>query len=138
MKNVAETTHLTKRGDRWHYYRRVPTSLVPIVGKTFIKKSLGTSDLKEARVLRNALNVQVDAEFAALGGSLSNTYAPSLAVNVNGSGNPKHDRALADMIADQVDAKLKANSGQGNFRMSSGNALAATQAKLSRAAKRRG
>lgn len=63
---MAETTHLTKRGDRWHYYRRVPTALVHIVGKTFIKKSLGTSDLKEARVLRNALNVQVDAEFAAL------------------------------------------------------------------------
>ena len=63
---MAETIHLTKRGYRWHYYRRVPTAHVSIVGKTFIKKSLGTSDLKEARVLRNALNVQVDAEFAAL------------------------------------------------------------------------
>lgn len=50
----------------------------------------------------------------------------------------KQDRALADLIADQVDAKLKANSGQGSFRMSSGSALAATQAKLNRAASRRG
>ncbi|MCE8510993.1 site-specific integrase [Ruegeria pomeroyi] len=62
---MAETHHLQKRGQTWHYYRRVPTVLVPVVGKTFVKKSLGTSDLKEAKILRNALNVQIDAEFAA-------------------------------------------------------------------------
>lgn len=62
---MAETHHLQKRGQTWHYYRRVPTALVPVVGKTFIKQSLGTTDLKAAKILRNALNVKVDAEFAA-------------------------------------------------------------------------
>lgn len=62
---MAETHHLQKRGQNWHYYRRVPTALVPLVGKAFVKKSLGTSDLKVAKILRNALNVQIDAEFAA-------------------------------------------------------------------------
>ncbi|SIO36044.1 hypothetical protein SAMN05444722_1663 [Rhodovulum sp. ES.010] len=52
---MAETHHLQKRGQTWHYYRRVPTALVRVVGKTFVKKSLGTSDLKEAKILRNAL-----------------------------------------------------------------------------------
>ncbi len=62
---MAETHHLQKRGTTWHYYRRVPTALVPLIGKTFIKQSLGTKDLKAAKVLRNALNVKIDAEFAA-------------------------------------------------------------------------
>lgn len=96
---------------------------------------------RQHRQLLEAINSGRVPAFAAggmVGGSLSNTYAPSLAINVQGSGNPKQDRNLADMIADQVDAKLKANSGQGNFRMASGSALAATQAKLSRAASRRG
>ena len=62
---MAETHHLQKRGNTWHYYRRVPTALVPLVGKTFVKKSLGTPDLKKAKASRNALNVQIDMEFAA-------------------------------------------------------------------------
>ncbi|VDC24363.1 site-specific integrase [Pseudogemmobacter humi] len=65
MKIVAETHHLQKRGSIWHYYRRVPLPLVPFIGRAFIKKSLGVSDLKQAKVLRNALNVKVDAQFAA-------------------------------------------------------------------------
>lgn len=65
MKPVAETHHLQQRGSIWHYFRRVPVPLVPIIGKTFIKKSLGVSELKQAKILRNALNVQVDAQFAA-------------------------------------------------------------------------
>jgi len=96
---------------------------------------------RQHRQLLEAVNSGRVPAFAAggmVGGSLSSTYAPSLAINVQGSGNPKQDRALADMIADQVDAKLKANSGQGSFRMASGSALASTQAKLSRAASRRG
>lgn len=64
MKQVAETHHLQKRGNFWHYYRRVPKSLVSVIGKSFIKKSLGTQDLKSAKNLRNVLNVRYDAEFA--------------------------------------------------------------------------
>jgi len=65
MKPVAETHHLQRRGSIWHYYRRVPLHLVPVIGRKFIKQSLGVSDLKQAKVLRNALNVKVDVQFAA-------------------------------------------------------------------------
>lgn len=43
------------------------------------------------------------------GGNFANTYAPSLAINVNGSGNPRQDTQLASMIADHVNRALKAN-----------------------------
>lgn len=49
----------------------------------------------------------------------------------------KQDHAIASMTADQLDAKLKANSGQGSYRMASGSALVSTQATLSRAVSRR-
>jgi len=53
MKKVADNQFLQLRGKVWTYYRRVPTDLVPALGRTFIKKSLGTPDIKEARRLRN-------------------------------------------------------------------------------------
>lgn len=62
---MAETHHLHKHGQTQHFCRRVQIVLVPVVGKTFVKKSPETSDLEEAKILRNALNVQIDAEFAA-------------------------------------------------------------------------
>lgn len=69
MKKVTETNHLQKRRNIWYYYRRVPVELISKVGKTFIKKSLSTSNLKEAKIRRNALNVKFDAEFAAADGT---------------------------------------------------------------------
>lgn len=42
----------------------------------------------------------------------------------------KQNHILANMLADQVDAKLKSNSGQGRFRIASGKAVAYTHAKL--------
>ncbi len=65
MKEVSRTLYLVKRGEVWHYHRRVPTQLVPIVGRQFVKKSLGVTDLKSAQRLRNALTIKVDAEFEA-------------------------------------------------------------------------
>ena len=62
---MAETLYLTKRGEIWQYFRRVPTPLVSVIGRKFIKQSLGVSDLKTAKRLRNALNIKVDAEFMA-------------------------------------------------------------------------
>ena len=72
MKDVSKNQYLTKRGDVWHYHRRVPTPLVPVLGKQFIKKSLAVTDLKTAQRLRNAFNVKVDAEFAAAEKAISN------------------------------------------------------------------
>ncbi|EBA12236.1 site-specific integrase [Roseobacter sp. CCS2] len=64
MKDVSNKQYLTRRGEVWHYHRRVPVHLVKIVGKTFIKKSLNVADLKSAMRLRNAYTIQVDAMFA--------------------------------------------------------------------------
>lgn len=67
---------------------------------------------KKHRRLLDAINSGHVPAFAA-GGSIrggtfapSTTYAPSLAINVAGSGNPRQDAALAGMIAAQVDRSL--------------------------------
>jgi integrase len=66
MEKVADNQFLQKRGDNWSYFRRVPAHLVPLLKRTFIKKSLSTSDIKKARSLRNIETVRVDALFARL------------------------------------------------------------------------
>jgi integrase len=71
--------HLLNRGGRWVYQRRVPTRLVPILGKPFIKKALGTSDVVEARRLRNVEDVLTDALFASAEKSGS---APALTMSL--------------------------------------------------------
>jgi len=65
MTEVAETLHLQKRGGVWYFFRRVPKPLVPIIGKTFIKRSLGTGKLAEAKRLRTIQELSADALFAA-------------------------------------------------------------------------
>ncbi|EEB86037.1 site-specific integrase [Roseobacter sp. GAI101] len=57
--------YLVRRGNIWHYSRRVPQNARKYIGTQFIKKSLGVSDVKEARRLRNIYSIQVDARFAA-------------------------------------------------------------------------
>lgn len=62
---MAATNHLQKRGGVWYYYRRVPKHLVPALGKQFIKRSLGTGDLREAKQFRTVCELHADAQFAA-------------------------------------------------------------------------
>ena len=64
---MAESIYLILRGNTWHFMRRVPLHLVPVIGKTFIKKSLETADFKVAKIRRNAMSVETDAQFAAAG-----------------------------------------------------------------------
>ncbi len=66
MNSVADTFHLQKRGDVWHYYRRVPKHLVQVLGKGFIKRSLGVTSRSEAKRLRAIEDVKTDALFASL------------------------------------------------------------------------
>ena len=66
MNEVADNQFLQLRGKVWSYYRRVPTALVAAVGSNFIKKSLRTSDIQEARKLRNLETVRIDAWFERL------------------------------------------------------------------------
>ena len=62
---MAESIYLILRGNTWHFRRRVPLHLLPVIGKTFIKKSLETADFKVAKIRRNAMSVETDAQFAA-------------------------------------------------------------------------
>lgn len=67
----------------------------------------------------------------------SQTYAPSLAINVHGSGNGRQDAQLASMIADHVDRSLRANQPD-SFRRSQSQALAKQAAAMQHAAGRNG
>lgn len=68
---MAETHHLQKRGNTWYFIRRVPRHLVPIIGRKFFKTSLGTADLKVAKVRRSAAELVLDAKFAAAEAALT-------------------------------------------------------------------
>ncbi len=68
---MSQTHHLQKRGNTWHFIRRVPSHLVPVIGKTMIKKSLATPDLKVAKVRRSAVELAVDALFEAAEAALA-------------------------------------------------------------------
>ncbi|PWV94125.1 site-specific integrase [Phyllobacterium myrsinacearum] len=63
---MSETLHLQKRGEVWHYYRRVPKHLVDALGRTFIKRSLGVTSRADAKRLRAIEDVKTDALFASL------------------------------------------------------------------------
>lgn len=72
MKLVSDTYHLQRRGASWHYVRRVPSNLVGVLGKKFIKKSLGKIDKAHAKQLRTIEDLQCDIQFAGLTAKLQN------------------------------------------------------------------
>ncbi len=49
MEDLSKYTNLHRRNGRYYFRARVPLDLVVAIGKKEIKKSLGTSDLSEAR-----------------------------------------------------------------------------------------
>lgn len=52
-----DTTHLKLRGNVWWYQRRIPKDLLDqFNGRTTISESLGTGDIREARLHRDILN----------------------------------------------------------------------------------
>lgn len=67
----------------------------------------------------------------------SQTYAPSLAINVSGSGNQRNDGLLADRIAGAVDRALKANQPD-SFKRTEAQILANQASDMRRAASRNG
>jgi hypothetical protein len=46
---MSQTNHLIRRKGVWYYRRRVPTALVPQLGRKTIQFSLNTASLKEAK-----------------------------------------------------------------------------------------
>jgi integrase len=54
---TQDTKHLKKRGEIWWYQRRIPKDLQDqFSGESTIAKSLGTGDIREARLQRDILN----------------------------------------------------------------------------------
>lgn len=62
---MADKRRLQQRGETWHYHRRVPTHLVPIIGQRFIRRALRTDSLKAAQRLRSIEDARTDAMFLA-------------------------------------------------------------------------
>ena len=60
---MADMHRLLKRGDTYHYHRRVPLNLVDIIGKKFVRLALGTDSPKEARRRRTLEDARTDAMF---------------------------------------------------------------------------
>ncbi|MFA7440486.1 MAG: DUF6538 domain-containing protein [Sphingomonadaceae bacterium] len=60
---MADMQRLLKRGETYHYHRRVPLHLVDVVGKRFIRLALGTDSPREARRRRNLEDARTDAMF---------------------------------------------------------------------------
>ncbi|MEK1888725.1 MAG: DUF6538 domain-containing protein [Phyllobacterium sp.] len=78
MSKKAENLQL--RGSIYWFRLRVPDELRPLVGKTEIKKSLKTGDLREAKLRARYERVRLDAEWELLRGRL----------------RPKRDYSLSD------------------------------------------
>lgn len=96
---MAETLYLQKRGGVWYYFRRVPKPLVPIVGKQFIKHSLGTGNLAEAKRLRTVHELHTDALFAAAErGKIVRSGEASASRSVSMPTLIEHVRAMADSM----------------------------------------
>lgn len=60
---MADKRHLLKRGNTFYYHRRVPLHLVDIVGKKYIRRTLGTDGPKKARRRRVLEEARTDAMF---------------------------------------------------------------------------
>ncbi len=60
---MADMQRLLKRGDTYHYHRRVPLHLVDTVGKKFVRRALGTDSPKEARRRRTLEDARTEAMF---------------------------------------------------------------------------
>ena len=60
---MSKTQNLFRRNGTYYYRVRVPLDLVESIGKSEVKKSLGTSDYNEAKKRRNTLAVEFDEIF---------------------------------------------------------------------------
>jgi integrase len=66
MPDMSKPQSLFKRGNVWWYQRRIPRDLIhKFQGQTVLKESLGTQDYAEAKILRNRVAVEFEAQFKA-------------------------------------------------------------------------
>jgi len=63
---VRPQSHLVRRGAVYYFRARVPSDLVEAVGKKEVKRSLQTSDFKEAKLRAKEVAVEVAGDFEAI------------------------------------------------------------------------
>src|SRR5947207_931748 len=65
MSDVSKPQGLIRRGNVWHYRRRIPLDLVGAFGtRRELKESLRTDNLPQAKVRRNLVAAKLEAQFA--------------------------------------------------------------------------
>lgn len=84
---MADRTHLVPVGDTYYFRLRVPKDLLAYFGKTYIKKSLGTKSVKEAKKLRTIELLKCEAQFAAAREAMANDGSP---LPVDGASTPQN------------------------------------------------
>src|SRR5690606_31412278 len=65
-KQVRSQSHLVRRGAVYYFRARVPSDLVETVGKKEVKRSLQTSDHRQATLLAKEVALQVARDFEAI------------------------------------------------------------------------
>lgn len=64
MEELPKQPNILPRNGRLYFRKKVPKELVSIIGKTEIKKSLKTSDLKEAKIRLPIEQLKAEEMFA--------------------------------------------------------------------------
>jgi integrase len=110
MKAMSSTYHLYKREGVWNYRRRVPTALIPVIGKKTVQLSLGTSNLKEAKKRRALEDLKTDAQFEAAEKKLKGAAKGSDGLAVPMTGTPLTEREAIQHVQEyvrQMDARSR-------------------------------
>jgi integrase len=102
MKAMSATYHLYKREGVWNYRRRVPTALIPVIGKKTVQFSLGTSDLKAAKKRRALEDLKTGALFDDAEKKLKDGAKGSDGLAIPVTGTPLTEREAVQHVQEYV------------------------------------
>jgi len=107
---VAAMTYLLRHPKSGVYYfrRTVPDDLRETIGKTAIKESLGTKDVREAKRRAHPVAARVDADFAKARAMLG---APVLSHLSDAEIERLSAMHLHDLLADDEETRIHGDSG---------------------------
>jgi integrase len=113
---MKDQKHLTKRRNVWFINYAVPKRHQEILGKTFIGKTTGTSDLQEAIIVRNQFLVDIDRVTSAY---REKNPSPSILLNAKrvvldqflSSLSPEEQKEQLDIIQNRLVDKLQHRYG---------------------------
>ena len=99
MADLAKNFNLIQIGNKWHYRRRVPRDLsAAFEGKTLIKYALKTSDINQARQLRDIEEVKWNEKFNKLRAGA--TVSAKLPIQT--LGNEEAKELIRDLVAREL------------------------------------